>query len=312
METLVVQTGIKHGRVAEITRSEQGRLTIGRGFDNTIVLTDPYVAPRQLDFRCNEGQWSVDVLDETNPVLLNGKVVRGEGIAIDSGDRLTVGRTRLRVFSSDHQIETTHKLFWNSKLHADKVGIFTALSAFLVVSFLDGFFEYVQAAITSETKEYGFSALMLAVVIIVWAGIWSLIGRLLRHQPHFSMQLFTTSLVLGLLVFLNPLITYLDYASSSAMVGEYAAYGVAFIILSLLLKFNLFYATNIKHNTLSAVIVSAMIVMLAYTAVFIRQDTFSTTPTFSATVKAPFAKVRSDQTLDTFLGVVNLTVERLK
>jgi hypothetical protein len=312
METLVVQTGIKHGRVAEITRSEQGRLTIGRGFDNTIVLTDPYVAPRQLDFKCNQGRWSVDVLDETNPVLLNGTEVRGKGIPIDSGDRLTVGRTRLRVFSSDHQIEATHKLFWNSKLHADRVGILTALFALLVVSLLDGFFEYVQAAITSETKEYGFSALMLSVVIIVWASVWSLIGRLLRHQPHFSMQLFTTSIVLGLLIFLNPLITYLDYGSSSAMVGEYAAYGVAFVILSLLLKFNLFYATNVKHNTLSAVIVSAMVVMLAYTVVFIQQDSFSTTPAYSATVKAPFAKVRGDHAVDDFFSAVNLAVKDLK
>ena len=85
MDSLVVQTGGRGGRIAELARSREGRLSVGRGYGNDLVLTDHHVAPEQLIF-CHEGeQWLMHVLDRANPVLLNNKRVRNDQIAVSSG-----------------------------------------------------------------------------------------------------------------------------------------------------------------------------------------------------------------------------------
>ena len=110
MGSLVVQTGGRSGGIAGLTRSKEGRLSVGRGYGNDLVLTDQHVAPEQLIF-CQEGeQWLMQVLDHANPVLVNNKRVRDDQIAVSSGDKVTVGRTRLSLYSDAHPVEKTRKL----------------------------------------------------------------------------------------------------------------------------------------------------------------------------------------------------------
>ena len=61
MDTLVVQAGIRHGRAADLARSHDGKLSIGRGYGNDLVLTDLHVAPQQLAFYRDGLQWQWDL-----------------------------------------------------------------------------------------------------------------------------------------------------------------------------------------------------------------------------------------------------------
>ena len=82
MDSLIIKTGVRHGRFAEIARSSGDTFTVGRGFGNDLVLTDPHVAPGLLKF-VREGEfWKLILLDHTNPVMLNGVKIEGESVAI--------------------------------------------------------------------------------------------------------------------------------------------------------------------------------------------------------------------------------------
>ena len=213
MESLVIQLGVKHGRVAELARSRDGVLRVGRSFDNDLVLTDLHVAPRQIEFlRLGDG-WYMTALDHTNPVLLNGVEIGRDSERIESGDKITIGRTHLTLYSADHPVEKTRELVWSSWLHRHSRGFVLPFLALLVFCLVDSSMEFYQNSVDLEWKEYGYAALVGAIFVVVWAGLWSLAGRLLRHQQAFGLQLMATSLVCLGLAILTPVESYLTSCS---------------------------------------------------------------------------------------------------
>ena len=132
METLIIHSGLRQGRVAELTRSQGGRLTVGRGFDNDLVIADVHIAPQQLEFVRENDTWTLRVLDFTNPVQLNDRVVGDEPVEIRSGDKLTIGRTRLALYDAAHPVERTRKLVisnWIERYAGNAVALLFLLEA---------------------------------------------------------------------------------------------------------------------------------------------------------------------------------------
>ena len=57
---------------------------------------------------------------------------------------------------------------------------------------------YVDYLDTVETIEWGellTGPVFLGLVIVGWAALWAIVGRVLRHQPQFFSQLFVSALI---------------------------------------------------------------------------------------------------------------------
>lgn len=313
METLIVQLGVKHGRVAELTRSKNGALSVGRSFDNDLVLTDLHVAPKQIEFRRKDDQWFVTVLDDTNPVMLNGKTLGNEAEAIESGDKITVGRTNLSLYAADHPVEKTRELAWSNWLHRHSKGLLVPFMILIALCLIDPAMDFYQYSINLEWKEYAYSAFGLGIFVIVWAGCWALAGRLLRHQQAFGLQLMATSLVCLGLVFLLPLESYLSFLSNNDTVGEIASYVISFAVVAALLRLNLFFATNIKNTLTVSVALSGILMFSIYGLVsFEAQADFETRPMYSTVLKPPFAQIGKGDSIDEYLQGLEKQVKLLE
>lgn len=302
MERLTVQVATRSSRAPELVRSVAHPLAIGRAYGNDLVLADPYVAPRQLLLECASTGWLVTVLDRTNEVLLNGQPLLADSAAIASGDRLTVGRTELLLFSDDHPMEPTRTLLLASGARRRRVGPALAFGVLALVCIFDVVTEYYSGAITLEWHRYGYAGLFYAALLTVWAGSWAVAGRLLRHQPHFSAQLVATALISLALSFVHPLADYLEFLTSSATVSRIAYYVIGIGALTALLRANLLLATNVRHTTAAALVVAGMVVGLIYAAQRFAAEEFSTEPEYSAVVKPPFAHVSRDLSIEEFLA----------
>lgn len=301
MGTLIVQVAPRSARGPEITRSNGQPLTIGRAFNNDIVLSDPFVAPGQLRLVCSEDGWTVEVLDRTNAVVLNGTPVSGATARIASGDRLTVGRTDLMVFAGDHPVDPTRKLLLTSWLESSRVGPLVAFGVLGLVCFLDVVTEFLQSAVDLEWKQYAYGGLFSAAVSILWAGAWAIAGRVLRHQPHFFAQLLVTSLVSVGLTVTYPWADYLEFFSSSVTVGRAASYVTALLALGVLLNLNLLFATNLRHTSRVAFAISCAIVGLVFAGERYSKEDFEVEPSYSDVVKPPFAQLAATQSIDALL-----------
>lgn len=288
METLVIQTGTRHGRVAELSRSREDSFTIGRSFNNDLVLTDLHVAPQQLKLSREGETWTLSVLDETNPVLLNGKRVTDESPVVKSGDRLSIGRTRLSIFSEDHPVEQTRKLVLSNWLSGESINPILPVAMLLLACLIDFTLSYFEASTSLKWEEVASDELFAAVVIVLWAGIWAITGRIVRHQHHFGLQILATVAIFVFAGLLAMLAEYIAYPFHSPSVDELTGWLVFFAILSLLLRFNLMIATSIHQPGLVASVMAGLLVSVIYGFyIFGNTGEFQYKPVYSAELKPP-------------------------
>lgn len=264
MESLVVQTGVRHGRVAEVTRSSGDMLRIGRGYGNDLVLTDHHVAPRQAELRRLDTGWVLRVLDHTNPVLLNNRRVEAASVAVESGDEITVGRTRLYVYSADHPVEHTRKLVLSNWLSLETTGALLPLAVLVLVSLLDLAVNFFYGSTNRDWGEQAYSIMLSALICVAWAGLWSIAGRIIRHQHHFGLQLIATFLVSLLATFLTILGSFIAFHLYSVAAAELIQWLVLFILFLILFKMNLLIATNVRNTSLAAACMAGLLLGVSF------------------------------------------------
>lgn len=305
MDTLVVQSGVKQGRIAEVTRSDGDTLCIGRGYDNDLVLTDPHIAPRQLEFFREDEQWYLRALDHTNPVMLNDKAVGADPVPVHSGDKLAVGRTRLALYAADHEVEPTRKLVLSSWVERYS-GTFLTPILFLVGACLfDMALTYYEGSTDLIWEDYAYGALFLGVMILAWSGLWSLIGRIIRHQHQFGLHLMAGAASLLLISVLTVLGSYLVYSLHNLLVSELLDWLIAFIALAALIRLNLLLATHINNILAVAAVFSALTLAVTYGfTVFGESDEFQYEPEYSSSLKPPAFNVIGGETLDDYFSAV--------
>ena len=300
METLILHVSARSARSAELTRSHGRSLTVGRGFDNDVVLSDPYVAPYQLRFDRDAEGWQVVRLDHTNPVLINGHAMEADRARVVPGDRVTTGRTELGVHAPDEALEPARKLLLSSWAFAGRVGPFVTFGFLLLVCTLDSVADFLQFSTDLEWEQHAYAALFSAVILVVWSGVWAVVGRILRHHPHFFDQLAASTLVFLGVAIAVPAVSYLEFVTGSVAQTRILSYLVAFAGLFALLRFNLSFATSIRHTTRAAGIVSAAIVVLVFASLRFASDDSTLEPSYSRVVKPPFAHLTGDASIEAF------------
>ncbi|MEM9255794.1 MAG: FHA domain-containing protein [Pseudomonadota bacterium] len=261
---LVVQTGVRAGRVAELTRSEGGSLSIGRAFSNDLVITDSHVAPRQLELRYENGQWWLYVLDTTNATLVNGRRVEEQSIAVQSGDRITVGRTHFSVFAADHTVEHTRKLVLSNWLSNENYSPLTVVLFLLLVILTDLGISFAEGSTDLKWEQYVYASMWAAVLTFSWAALWAFMGRIIRHQPLFGLQLMATGSMLLVTTVLALGVEYLTSPLHSLRLQELSGWAVSFVALAALLHLNLLIASNLRNTGLVSIVLSSTIVGVIY------------------------------------------------
>ena len=79
---------------------------IGRGYDNDVIVDDPYVAASHLRvFRDEAGQLVAEDLGSVNGIYLDGSKSRSARIVVNGKDTIRIGQTSLRVRDTTHEVE---------------------------------------------------------------------------------------------------------------------------------------------------------------------------------------------------------------
>jgi uncharacterized membrane protein YagU involved in acid resistance len=288
MEAIVLQVEARHGRMAEFARSTGGNLSVGRAYDNDLVLTDHHVAPHQLRLFRDGEQWLLEVLDQVNPVLLNKRAVAGSSCAVNAGDEITVGRTRLRVYAIDHVVEPTRKLMVSNLLALENTGPFLPLAVLVGVSLIDLAINYFYSSTNLKWLEQVYAVLFSAVVCVVWAGLWAIAGRILRQQHHFGLQLIVASGFSILMTVLAIAANYIAFYTFDADVEEFFSWVVYGFALLILFRFNFMIATNVQRPMLASFIATALLLAAVYGVYYPwDEEDFEYEPTYSDVLLPP-------------------------
>lgn len=315
MEQIIIQYGEKQGHIPELLRSSGEEITIGRSFKNQLVINDDYIAPEQLRIFQQEDTWWIEVLDQTNSILLNGKAIsfsnkntNNPTFQVSSGDILTAGRTTLSIFSPDHKVEKTRKLL-TRKLHQDSIGALLPIVLLAIFGVFDVSLEHFFVTPQESTTSFATTALVSGIVVLFWTSIWAFIGRIFRNNSHFYQQLLSTTLIFFFLSFIAYWPGLIAFNFSSILTETLLNYVLAFITLVLLLKFNLLFATNLRRTGIIASFVSGLLVGGIGGYQIYKQDEFSYQASYSKTVKPHALYLGTDSSLSSYMDKVQLELD---
>jgi Inner membrane component of T3SS, cytoplasmic domain len=172
----------RHRDVAVRFRIGAPEARIGRGYDNDVIVDDPYVAAQHLRvFRDETGQLVAEDVGSANGTFLDGSKHRQARIIVDGKHPIRIGQTLLRVRDTGHAVEPEHIA------RPERPILPIAVAAALGVAILGIDTLRVWLAQISEPKvsHYLTPLLVVAAIILAWVGMWALLSRLFSGRSRF-------------------------------------------------------------------------------------------------------------------------------
>ncbi len=288
MGQIVLQVdGVLH----KIALPAGGAVSVGRAYSNDLTIGDSYMAPEQLRIRASDEDallFSVENLDATNPIFLNRKRVADANFTLNSGDRLSIGRSGIVLYAPSHPIEQTKHFSWLERLqHSPYFWLISILSVLVLYVVL---LRREYSLVFSEPVwgQLIVRAFAPIVFTVIWASIWSLIGRFLRTDSHFFTHLFLMAVSLILLSMLDGLHTFFDYFFSSNVLGLLVGALSIAAVFGVMLGLHLLLVIQSPKSLRFGLCTSSTVVGLALLALYLSQAQYSNTPHHSRVIKAPW------------------------
>lgn len=303
MAKIIVEEVNRLGHVVSRHKFDQLPIAIGRGYQNDLILSDPFVSPEHVIIRDTDDGWLVEDQNSENGVKLKLHSAGSSSDCLQSGDEIILGRTRLRLFSPTHPVITTHLLPTRASLpQIIARPIIATITIILVFAML-----ILDAQLTAA-KQIGVDKLLANslptfMFALAWAGIWAFVGRVITHRasflPHFiaALMLFIVSMLMATM---SEYLTYNLSDELAAIIIEFIVIGVA---LGGLFYINLVNSTNLSRRTIIATSYSVAwsMLLVGLFLQYVNQPEFSASPEHPTELKAPFARLATSKTPDEFL-----------
>lgn len=281
------------------SRVEQLPATIGRAFDNDIILDDPFVSPHHARLIEDEGgQLILEDLGSLNGTRRQAHGAREARLLLRSGDLAVIGHTTLRLFDVDHVVpdavpEHAHALPF-AHTFLDRRAVAGAVLACVAYFTLQG---YLGSTSRDAVEDVVPVAIGVFVLTALWAGLWALVGRITHAGARYLAHLGWTCAGAVVLTLIATLLGWGEFAvPSSATLGTISAF-LLVVVATLYLAGHVTLASSLSlrqatkrlaFGVAAAAVVGALLTMTS-------KDRFSLSPEYPHTISAlPTALLLTD------------------
>ncbi|MEP7042861.1 MAG: FHA domain-containing protein [Dokdonella sp.] len=184
----------RHRDVISRTRLLTDAITLGRAYDNDIVLDDPHVGAHHLRIaRGGDGAWVAEDLGSLNGTFVEGERTRRERIVLGDATTALVGHTGLRLRRPSDSVPAELPLVRSTPRWPFALVCIALLFALEWLGLWLGE--------TGEPKliRYLTPLATIAIAIAVWATLWSVVSRVFSGQARSGLHLLIVAA--GLLAF---------------------------------------------------------------------------------------------------------------
>jgi hypothetical protein len=290
------------GHVAERTRIDHLPAHIGRGYTNDVILDDPYVCPLHASlFAGEQGGLICRDRDSVNGLRNGASGERVTSVELHSGSEFRIGRTVLRYRAADYPIAPAlidrdrQASLWRSR-YAAILAVLVVLSVLCLESFLTSIERVTAAKIVSEP-------LMTFSIILAWAGLWSLAGRIVVSRFQFPQHVtIACGAVLGFSA-LGAASEWAEYFFPVLRALWFAGLVGTGAILALLVHYHLAFASPMRRwsRFWAALLVSGASIGLSVVLDLAARARFSTVMEYSGVVKPIDAAWLPSVSIDRFV-----------
>jgi hypothetical protein len=186
----------RHRDVAARFRIAGPEARIGRGYDNDVIIDDPYVAAQHLRvFRDESGQLVAEDMGSANGVFLDGGNSRHARIIVDGQKPIRIGQTCLRVRDTGHAVERERV----AQPERQILPVVLAVALGVLVLAVDALKIWLMQTTEPRASAYLTPLLVVAGTVLAWAGLWALLSRIFSGRSHFLRNLLIA--LTGLFIF---------------------------------------------------------------------------------------------------------------
>jgi hypothetical protein len=194
-EVIWVEILSRHHDVAARFRFIGPQVQIGRGYENDVVIDDPFVAVRHMRVVREAGRLVAEDLGSANGMFLDRDKSRLARIVIDGERPIRIGHTWLRVRDASHAVPGERATGLGVR-RLSIAGIAALAATILGIEVLSA---WLTETAEPRLSHYLLPPLYVAAAIVGWVGIWTLVGRIFAGRGHVERNLMIT--LLGALVF---------------------------------------------------------------------------------------------------------------
>jgi hypothetical protein len=207
------------GRAGEVVqRHPVPRLpaTLGRAYDNDVILDDPYVAPHHLRLeRTESGELALVDLESRNGLFALDPTTRVARAAARPDARYRVGHTQLRIRPRSYAVaaerEDAVRRPWFRR-PAPFAGLCAAALACVLL------YAFTSTTERIEPLKLAMPAVWVALGLALWASVWAFAGKALAARGNFIAHVTIGLAALVLLVVAVTLGGYAAFAFSSSAI----------------------------------------------------------------------------------------------
>jgi hypothetical protein len=297
---LILRVAPRHGRGLEYHRFDGGEIRIGRALDNDLILPDPFVGAEQFRIRREPEALVLEVLDRTNPLSVNGRRREEARIELSSGDELEIGHSAIAVLRADTPVAATRVMSTTLWARLGRLRPLIALAGIALTALASIAIDFFDSFEDPDWEGMIWGALFMCSIVLGWATLWAMLGRLLRHQAQFWAQLAAASLIVVLTMLVSIGAEYASYASGLDEITNAADWALNALLLVLLIDVSLRLATTLHRPLLPAFLVVALPVALLAAFEYAGEEEFAPQPEVDTLLLAPFAKLRPGMQFDDY------------
>jgi hypothetical protein len=292
-------------------RVEGPSISIGRGYQNNVVLSDSHISANHLRLDAVEGGWQLNDLDSLNGVeivknpSINSASADSESSAIvlRDGAEIKIGRTRLRIIADSHPVEAAKELHRLEKDVGQLNRFSIWLPLFLFVLVIDSATLYANSFVEWQWKNALPSILFTQVFLLVLALFWGGVGRFLRDESHFLGHynlILLATLVYSASDWLIGVIAY--NFSAEFLIGAVAPLFIL-VLVAVLLSANFALATSMlaRQRWITSIGFVLLILVVSVVSQMQQWGEFSPYPEYFAALELPALQIGGGESVDEFI-----------
>jgi hypothetical protein len=303
---IIIEEITRNHKLLHRHRLNQNEVSIGRGYQNDIILSDPHICPKHLSLQFSQGSWNLNDHDSVNGTLLEsrkGKNQPAHQQEMKDGDVIILGKSQLRVLFSDHQVaETIAFSPFESLIEIIRHPIAVVISIALFV-LISGNISYLNQITETNISQLLVSAFSISLLFALWPTGVALVSHLTKNDPRIFAQ-FGISFTFFILMWLSDRLEKIIVFNS----GSDSMLGLALSLLPLGIAFCLFWLNSYIGFHVSArrrIVVAGSITVLlfggSYLLQYSKKPEFNPHPQYNATIMAPHFLIAPSNSVDTFL-----------
>ncbi|MGB0450106.1 MAG: FHA domain-containing protein [Porticoccaceae bacterium] len=292
-------------------RVEGPSISIGRGYQNDVVLSDSHISANHLRLDAVENGWQLTDLDSLNGVeiiknpSINSASTDGQAATtlLADGAEIKVGRTRLRVIADSHPVEAAKELHRLEKDVSQLNRFSIWLPLLLLVMTIDIAALYANSFVEWQWKNALPSILFTQVFLLMLALFWGAVGRFLREEANFLGHY--NLILLATLVYsaIDWLLGVIGYNFSAGFFIDAVAPLANLVLVAVLLSANFALATNMlaRQRWITSVGFVLLILVVSVANQLQEWGEFSPYPEYFSALELPALQIGGGESVDEFI-----------